>query len=351
MLQELTIRAALLRGVEQAALDVGLDVSALFEAASIDRRYLRNPEMRISALAASKLLERASKASQTGDFGLQVAMQQGAPDFGPLALLLREEPDVRAAIRALCSNLSINTDAFEINLIEGDEEPILLQTFHLGKVSGGRQLVELTIARLVQIIRQLLSNTWRPSVVCFSHTASPLKRRAYTMFRCPVEYGHDFTGIVMKYADLETLLNGANIDLRRHAEAYLKTLRSDSDPRFDRRAVNIILGLLATGEISADRTAAQLGITRRTLNRKLAEAGHSYSSLLRAIREEIAKTLLEESSKSLSAISSELGFRSLSSFSTWFRANFDCAPLEWRRARLLENGAAHRRSDPVDTAA
>lgn len=345
LLQELTIRAALLRGVEQAASDAGLDVAALFDFASIDRRYLRDPETRISALAASKLLERASKASQLGDFGVQVAMQQGPPDFGPLALLLREEPDVRAALCALSSNLGINTDAFSIDLIEGDDEPILVQTFHLEKVSGGRQLVELTTARLVQIIRQLLSSTWRPTAVCFSHTASPLQRRAYTLFRCPVEYGHDFTGIVMRYADLETRLNGANMDVRRHAETYLKTLRSGTEARFDRRTVNIILGLLASGETSADRTAAQLGITRRTLNRKLAEVGHSYSSLLQSLREEIAKTLLEENAKTLSAVSSELGFRSLSAFSTWFRNSFGCAPLEWRRVRLSDNGAMHRRPE------
>jgi AraC-like DNA-binding protein len=331
MLQELTIRAAILRGFEQAAIASGLDVSCLFEGSCIDRRDLRDPETRISALAASNLLEQASSASQMGDFGLQVAMYQGAPDFGPLQLLLREEASVRAAIQALSANLGLNTDAFEIELIEADDEPVLVQSFLLGQFSNSRQLVELTTARLVQIIRRLLNNTWRPNVVCFSHMSSPLRRRGYALFRCPVQYGHDFTGILMKAADLDTPLNNANSDLRRHAEAYLKTLRADTGTRFDRRTLNIILSLLASGSASADRTAAQLGVTRRTLNRRLSRVGHTYSSLLQSIREEIAKTLLEENRKSLTAISADVGFRNLSSFSSWFRGSFHCAPLEWRR--------------------
>lgn len=346
MLQELTIRAALLRGYEQAAGDAGLDVISLLDSVAIDRRYLRDPEFRLSALSASRLLERSSEAAGMGDFGLQVAMQQGAPDFGPLALLLREEPDVRAALKALASNLTLNTDAFSINLDEHDEDPILTQSFRLERVTSGRQLVELTCARLVQIIRQLLGTTWKPQMVCFSHTASPYRQRSYTLFRCAVEYGHDFTGIVIRQTDLNTPLNGANTDLRRHAEAYLKTLRIGTDAPFDQRAINIILGLLSRGEISADRTAAQLGITRRTLNRKLGQSGHSYSSLLQSIRQEIAQTLLEENAKTISEVGYDLGFRSLSAFSTWFRQSFGCAPIEWRRNRIRESGTALRRDRP-----
>lgn len=341
MLQELTIRARLLRGFDRMATDVGLDVTSLLDSVAIDRRYLREPEFRLSALSVSRLLERASEAAKVGDFGLQVAMQQGSPDFGPLALLMREEANVRAALRTLSANLAINTDAFSITLNEDDEDPILMQNFSLDRVTSGRQLVELTCARLVQIIRQLIDPTWKPQLVCFSHPVSPYRHRAYTLFRCPVEYGHDFTGIVMRQSDLDTPLNGASMDLRRHAEAYLKTLRIGSAVRFDQRTINIILSLLARGETSADLTAAQLGITRRTLNRKLGQLGHSYSTLLQSIRTEIAQTLLEENVKTLSEISYDLGFRSLSAFSSWFRKSFACAPIEWRRHRVRENEAVH----------
>ncbi len=56
MLQELTIRAALLRGFEQVSTGLGLDTPSLLNSVNIDRRYLRDPEARISAFSASKLL-------------------------------------------------------------------------------------------------------------------------------------------------------------------------------------------------------------------------------------------------------------------------------------------------------
>ncbi|MGE4409921.1 MAG: AraC family transcriptional regulator [Sphingomonadales bacterium] len=331
MFRELTIRAALLRGIEPVAREVGLNVTALLESVHFDRRYLENPEARLSALSVCKLLERASSMSGIGDFGLRIVMQQGAPDFGPLALLLREEPDVRAALHSLGTHLAINTDAFDVRLIEEDGEAILAQVFRLDKVAQGRQLVELTCARLVQIIRLLISPTWRPNLVCFAHSAGTLPRSAYTLFRCPVEYGHDFTGVVLKPSDIETPLNGANSDARRYAEAYLRSLRVGTRLNFGQRVESIILGLLPGGAASADRTAAQLGITRRTLNRKLAECGHSYSSLLQSIRTEIVHSLIEQQEIPLSEIATELGFRSLSAFSMWFRQTFGASPSSWRR--------------------
>lgn len=334
MFRELTIRAALLRGIEPVAREVGLNVTALLESVHFDRRYLENPEARLSALSVCKLLERAASVSGIGDFGLRIVMQQGVPDFGPLALLLREEPDVRAALSSLGAHLALNTDAFDVRLVEDDGEVILEQAFRLATVMQGRQLVELTCARLVQIIRQLISPTWRPNLICFAHSAGSLPRSAYTLFRCPVEYGHDFTGVVLKPADLETPLNGANSDARRYAEAYLRTLRTGTRLSFGQRVENIVLGLLPGGAASADRTAAQLGITRRTLNRKLAEGGHSYSTLLQSIRTEMVRSLIEQQEIPLSEIGTELGFRSLSAFSMWFRQTFGTSPSGWRRQHL-----------------
>lgn len=330
MFRDLTIRAALLRGFEDVVRRAGVNVTALLETVNIDRRYLQDPESRLSVISVCELLERASRVTGIGDFGIQVVMQQGTPDFGPLALLLREEPDVRTALQTLCAHLSLNTDAFDVRLSESGDDVILEQVFRLDKITRGNQLVELTCARLVQIVRHLISATWRPNLVCFSHPACMLDRVGYTLFRCPIEYGHDFTGIVLSPADLETRLNGANSDARRYAAAYLHSLKPRATMTFLQRVETIILGLLPSGGASSDRIAAQLGITRRTLNRKLNDHGHTYSSLLQSIRVEIARTLIAQSEKSLSEIGFELGFRSLSAFSVWFSRAFGAPPTLWR---------------------
>jgi AraC-like DNA-binding protein len=327
------LRAALLRGFEQAATEAGCNAARLLASVNIGRSLLRNPESRISAIAACRLLEHAADISGHGDFGLRVAMAQGYPDFGPLALLLREEPDVRSAVRALSDNLGMNTDVFSIELIEDADDTIIQQNFDLHGMVDSRQMNELTCARLVQILRQLIGEAWKPRLICFSHDAPVGQMQGYSLFRCPVEYDHDFTGIIVGNGDLDTQLRGANEDLKRYAEAYLRTLPSGSRQRFDQRVANVIVGQLARGVVSADRVAEQLGITRRTLNRKLGTFGHSYSSILRVVREEKLSLLLEQDEKALSEISSELGFQHPSAFSTWFHDMYACAPSEWRKAR------------------
>jgi AraC-like DNA-binding protein len=77
--------------------------------------------------------------------------------------------------------------------------------------------------------------------------------------------------------------------------------------------------------------AAHLGLSRRTLDRRLAAEGTSFHALLDSVRREIAWRQLHESRRSLTDIAGLLGFQGLPAFSAWFRAGFGLSP---RAARL-----------------
>jgi len=89
------------------------------------------------------------------------------------------------------------------------------------------------------------------------------------------------------------------------------------------------------------RVADQLGMSRWTLRRRLEAEGQGFAQLLDELRVRGARRLLADPKLSMFDISQRLGFDSQSSFSRFFRQQFEQTPAEARarlRARSLPLG-------------
>jgi AraC-like DNA-binding protein len=87
---------------------------------------------------------------------------------------------------------------------------------------------------------------------------------------------------------------------------------------------------LPAGRCTIERVARQLDVDRRTLHRKLAAEGRTFSDILESVRTEIATRILQSRERPLTAVADLLGFSDLSAFSRWFRARFGLSPSAWR---------------------
>jgi transcriptional regulator GlxA family with amidase domain len=96
--------------------------------------------------------------------------------------------------------------------------------------------------------------------------------------------------------------------------------------------------LLKSGSCSADRVAKHLGVDRRTINRRLAAEGQSYSAILDTVRRDMVTSFVEHGQRPLNEVGPMLGFSGLSAFSRWFRNRFGRSASEWRTVNL---GGAH----------
>jgi len=91
--------------------------------------------------------------------------------------------------------------------------------------------------------------------------------------------------------------------------------------------------LLATGRCTIDVVAQHLGIDRRTVHRRLASAGETFSEIVDAVRRELAERYVGNRTRSLAEISSLLGFSAPSGFSRWYRKQFNRSPSQRRTRR------------------
>jgi AraC-like DNA-binding protein len=77
----------------------------------------------------------------------------------------------------------------------------------------------------------------------------------------------------------------------------------------------------------------------RTLNRRLADEGESFSSILHATRVGFAERYLGDARYSMTDIATRLGFAAPSAFTRWFHQQYGVSPSVWRETATAAPGA------------
>jgi AraC-like DNA-binding protein len=92
-----------------------------------------------------------------------------------------------------------------------------------------------------------------------------------------------------------------------------------------------LLRLLPSGDMGVDKVAAALNISRRTLQRRLAEQGTQFLQILQELRAELAQQYLADERLSITDIAFLLGYMDQSSFSAAFRGWYGLSPRDFRK--------------------
>src|SRR5205085_11763622 len=126
-------------------------------------------------------------------------------------------------------------------------------------------------------------------------------------FNCNVAFGAEFDAIVCPAIDMDRPMAAADASMARHVQAYVEAIAARSST-IDGKVQELIAALLPTGRCSLDRVAQHLGCDGRTVQRWLAERGHSFSEILDAQRAEMVVRLIEDQNRTLPAVAELLGF-------------------------------------------
>ena len=247
---------------------------------------------------------------------------------------------VRKAIEVLIQYLGVNTDALCPRLEEKDRV-VTISRMLSGKGWRTRQALELSVGMLYRIMKTFLGDAWRPQEVCFMHSAPKQPEVHERFFGTRVKFGWDYDGIVCRAADLERSIPTSDPVMARYLKAYFDSILPSARHEVSETVRELVWVMLNSGTCSVERVAKHLGVDRRTLNRRLASEGRSYSSILDAVRTDMVASFVEHGQRPLNEIACMLGFSGLSAFSRWFRNRFGRSASEWRAVSFRE---AHRES-------
>ncbi len=112
---------------------------------------------------------------------------------------------------------------------------------------------------------------------------------------------------------------------------YLDSRVLDADEDLAAAVRSLLIKLIPTGKFSVDVLADQLGMHRRTLQRRLKLEGLTYAELLDESRSKMARDYLSTRNLPMGNLAYMLGYADQSAFNHAFRRWYGMTPRQWRR--------------------
>ncbi|HEU0311666.1 MAG TPA: AraC family transcriptional regulator [Sphingomicrobium sp.] len=327
------VRAAALTGYFAVAEELGLETLPLMRRNGLSRSMLDNPEQMIPARSVIRLLEESAEASGCITFGLRMAELRGIADLGMVSLLIAHQATLRDALSVLTQFRNrINTN-LALRIEEFGDMVLLRESFVFDPPMPSRQADDLALGVLDQMCRAVLGANWKPLAICLPYDQPPAPERTvfHRAFSCPLEFNAEFEGILLNRADLELANPRSDPALASHARHLVNAIIDPGERSVVQEVEQAIQILLPTGRASIGSVADSLGMTVRTLQRRLDEEGAQFSELLDRIRVRELNRHLAQRRLRLTDIADMLGYSSLSAFSNWYRGRFNEPPSEARR--------------------
>ena len=248
-----------------------------------------------------------------------------------MTVLARDEPDMRAALDVFIAYLPLHSEALDISLaLAGDVAILQCRILTPGPVV---QSTDVTVAMLHRILRQLLGSQWTPQMVALERLAPPDARHFERVFGRRVSFGQDFSGIVFDPADLAKPNLLADVALRPYTALLRESLGAQRGEPLSASVQRLQRAMLASQRCTAPAVASRLGLSRRSLDRRLAQEGTSFQALLDDVRRDLAAGQVEGTARSMAEIAGLLGFGSAAAFNAWFRSHWGMPPGHWRRQK------------------
>jgi AraC-like DNA-binding protein len=150
------------------------------------------------------------------------------------------------------------------------------------------------------------------------------------LFGAPVSFGHAVATLCLPARLREAQLSSADPWLLRTLESLVPRDESGATGSALERSLRASLReLLPRGRFAAAKVASALGMSERSLHRRLRELGQSYQGMVDIFRREEAERLLLDGRKDMTEIAHRLGFADQSAFSRAFRRWTRMAPRDW----------------------
>jgi AraC-like DNA-binding protein len=202
--------------------------------------------------------------------------------------------------------------------------------------------VEFDVGIAINIARRVTKSELRVDEVWFTHAAPPSAQPYDQLFKARIRFGASFNAVIGRTADFTRPLRSANSGMRarliRHAESLLADLPSIDV--FEDKVCAQIVAELPAGNTNASAVAEKLGVSSRTLHRRLQQEGTSYQELLDRVRLRLALGYLE-TGKSIADVALLVGFAQASTFHRAFKSWTGETPADHplrKRPRSLRPG-------------
>ena len=294
----------------------GVPVEPLLQRAGLTPEVVADPEERLIVRSQITLLNEAAIALKDDCIGLTMARDFDLREIGLLYYVMASSHTLGEALKRLARYSKVTNEALVFGYREGNRLIVNLSYSGISRHSDRHQ-IEFCMFAVLRICRVLTGQHLVPQHFWISHHRSGTNSEMARFVGTKVEFGADTDELAL------------NVDAREmpviHSDTYLSDLllkyceaaladRKGDISQLRTRVENAISSLLPHGRVRVEDIARTLGMSERTLARKLSQEGLKFTEILEQLRRDLAVRYLDDRKLHISKIAWLLGFNEVSAF-------------------------------------
>jgi AraC-like DNA-binding protein len=309
-------------------------LDAFWQVTDLTPEMVADDDTRITPAQFCVAWAEAVRVTEDPTLALTIATALPPGSFGVVEYVCRASSTLGDALRHWVRYLNLLDDAVVVAL-EIDDDHAYLQVKKESEAPAPAAH-ELCFALVALRMRQLATAPFRVSFVELTHPApvDPSVYRAW--FDAPVTFGAAMTQLVLPRNALGISIASADPKLLAILKRAADELKSHppEDPTMTAQVARALREALREDESRVEQIAKRLGMTPRSLQRRLKDENTSFNAVRENVRQELSQKYLAEK-LSIAEISFLLGFSEPSAFFRAFKRWTGKTPIEARRAAAV----------------
>lgn len=314
----------------QVAERFGLSAPALLRRARLPATLHVMPDAWLSTAQYFALWRAVEDLARDPAIGLRMTVETGTAAFPPATMSAFFARDLRDGLARLSRHKRLCTPE-KLTVTETAEECRVEAAWLYSDIPEPHAVADITFAAVLELGRRGTGRHIKPLRVETTR-AGPLSDAHVAYFGTPIIPACRRNALVLDRADLDLPFPGHNPELLAILDPALATSLDEIDALtslLDQVKITITRRI-ASGKPDIADVAHELGLSERTLQRRISALGSSYRKLLDEARRELGRQLLSEERSSIDEIAFLLGFQETSSFYRAFRMWEGVTPQQWR---------------------
>lgn len=252
--------------------------------------------------------------------------------FGAAGHAMATAATLREAILRMVRYILVISDTLDYELRDAPDGGAALHLLGRTSPRRGVQLSnECALAAFLSMLRHISTTPVQPTLVTFRHPAPASVSDHERWFGCPVRHGATANALHLAARTLGTRTRLADAGLSAFLLAQLDDQRADRSPRdVVARVRAAVADTLCDGVPTKAEVARRLGMSERTLHRRLDEQGATFQQVADAVRLDIAASLLTDADRPLGEVAFLTGFSGQSAFTRAFKRWTGQTPADYR---------------------
>ncbi|MCE9521287.1 MAG: AraC family transcriptional regulator [Alphaproteobacteria bacterium] len=320
-----TVSAGYANNLLQFAVSRGANAQTLAQRSGIDLKDLRDPDNRIALAGYIALMNVSKELCRDPALALHLGAAKDFREISIVGLICYAAPTMGEGLQELnrYARLTVEVDV-----------PADGVRFQIARVGGATWLVdrrrdpngfpemtESTWSRFICETARHFPDAAFAKAVHVTHARPEHGADYERVWKVPVTFGSDKNAIMIDGSWLTLELHQPNRYafgvLSTHADRLLKGLENAKTVRG--QVEGVLIPLLHKGDVGMERVAAQLGLSRQSLYRRLKQEGVGFEQLVDDLRRRMALHYLSGKKTSVNETAYLVGFSDPSSFSRAFK--------------------------------